>query len=485
MKTKIRIVSVVLALFLLIPLIAACATTGDNGEETTTAASTGATTGDITESDTKPVPALPDVKYTGYTFNVANGFVNETKYTTNAIMADSLSGEPINDALYMRTTTIEEQFDIEIVDSDVSVDGVINSINAGDDVYTIATINLSNIMRAVNMGCAVDFYTIDSIDLSNPWWDQNAEQKLSFASRLYYTFSDMLITGLDNSRATYFNKTMLASLDLENPYELVASGKWTIEKMQQMAAVAVSDLNGDGAINQLDRVGIANNATTFYEAMLTGCDAEIMKQGSDGIPYFTCFDEKEFFVNVYQTLMQLFTSDNCYYITNTDTGRSMFINGQTLFTVDTLYMASKSRQEDIDFGILPVAKYDEAQEKYWHVSPNPHAMMVPVTTSNLSRTGVLLEALSYYSSAYYSDLALIPAYYELALKAKSATDTESAEMLTLIHDHISYVIKIVGTSFSGAIFNHFAAGNMNIASLIEKQEKVMLKMLQDTINKLK
>lgn len=152
----------------MIPLIAACATTGDNGEETTTAASTGATTGDITESDTKPVPALPDVKYTGYTFNVANGFVNETKYTTNAIMADSLSGEPINDALYMRTTTIEEQFDIEIVDSDVSVDGVINSINAGDDVYTIATINLSNIMRAVNMGCAVDFYTIDSIDLSNP-----------------------------------------------------------------------------------------------------------------------------------------------------------------------------------------------------------------------------------------------------------------------------------------------------------------------------
>ena len=29
-------------------------------------------------------------------------------------------------------------------------------------------------------------------------------------------------------------------------------------------------------------------------------------------------------------------------------------------------------------------------------------------------------------------------------------------MLTLIHDYISYVIKIVGTSFSGAISNHLS-----------------------------
>jgi hypothetical protein len=163
----------------------------------------------------------------------------------------------------------------------------------------------------------------------------------------------------------------------------------------------------------------------------------------------------------------------------------MFINGQTLFVVDTLLMASKSRQEDINFGILPVAKYDESQEKYWHVSPNPHAMMVPITTSDLTRTGVLLEALSYYSSTYYSDHALIPAYYELALKAKSATDVESAEMLTLIHDHISYVIKIVGTDFSDAIYSLFSTGNRNIASLLKNRENAMKKKLAETIEKLR
>ncbi|MGI6167752.1 MAG: hypothetical protein ACOYIA_06435 [Eubacteriales bacterium] len=478
-----KVISAMLAVLILIPLIAACATGKEADETTTTTASSG--TADATESKTQIAPALPDVKYTGYKFNVANGFVNETKYTTNAIMSETLNAEPINDALYLRTTIVEEQFDIEIVDSDVNVDGVINSIAAGEDVYTIATINLSNIMRVVNLGYAVDFYTIDSIDLTNPWWDHNAEQKLSFAGRLYYTFSDMLITGLDNSRATYFNKTLLDQLQLENPYELVAAGKWTIEKMQQMAKVAVAELDGDGKITQLDRVGIANNATTFYEAMLTGCDAEIMKQGRDGIPYFTCFDEREFFINVYQGLLDLFTADNCYLITDTNTARSMFINGQTLFVVDTLLMASKSRQEDINFGILPVAKYDESQEKYWHVSPNPHAMMVPITTSDLTRTGVLLEALSYYSSTYYSDHALIPAYYELALKAKSATDVESAEMLTLIHDHISYVIKIVGTDFSDAIYSLFSTGNRNIASLLKNRENAMKKKLAETIEKLR
>lgn len=480
-----KIVCLVLVLMMIVPMTAACADSGNTDIITTVISTTSQTETTAEVVETIPKANLPDVKYTGYVFNVANDFADSTKYTTNAINATDLTGEPINDALYERTRLIEEKFDVTIVDNDIDLDPIRNTIAAGEDLFTIATIDLSNIMKMVNSGYAIDIYEMDSLDLDMPWWDHNAEEKLSFNGRLYYTFSDFLITGLDNSRATFFNKTLLSKLELENPYTLVNEGKWTIEKMKAMGTVAVSDLNGDGKFSSLDSVGFANNATTFYEAMLTGCDAEIMKQGSDGIPYFCTFDEKDFFVDVYQNLISLFTSDNCYLITDTDTGRNMFINGNTLFTVDTLYMASKSRQEEIDFGILPIAKYNETQEKYFHVSPNPHSIMVPTTTVDTERTGVLLEALSYYSSVYYSDNALIPAYYELALKAKSATDTESADMLTLIHDNISYVIKIVGTEFSNMIFTYFAMGRTDISSLLEKQETAMKKMLETTIESLK
>ena len=94
---------------------------------------------------------------------------------------------------------------------------------------------------------------------------------------------------------------------------------------------------------------------------------------------------------------------------------------------------------------------------------------------------MLLEALSYYSSSYWEDNALIPAYFNLALATRSAPDVDSSNNLQICHDNISYVIKIVGTTFSGAIFNEFEAANYNIASLLKGQESIMEKQLDNVL----
>lgn len=490
-----RIMCLVLVLLMVLPFAVACADNTGDGETvdtTTPAASAGdvttpadsAETPSDTTTEAKLTPDLPEgVKYNGYEFVVANDYADAEKYTTNAIRSDTQTGEPINDALYERTLLIEDMFGIKIVDEDIDLTPAMNVFASGEDVYAVVTPDLSHVMSVVNKGYALDMNEIDTIDLTMPWWDQNAIEKLSINDAVYYTFSDFFITAMDNARATYFNKQLITDLSLENPYELVKAGKWTIDKMSEMAVVAVSDLDGSGKIDTLDRVGIANNATTFYEAMLTGCDAEIIKQ-KNGTPYFCCYDEQEYFVNVYQTLLNTFNKDNRYLIAATDDARNMFINGNSLFIVDTLYMAAISRQQEINFGILPVAKWNEAQEKYMHVSPNPHAIVVPSVTRDTDRTGVLLEALSYYSSSHYSDEALIPAYFENSLQYKSTTDVESADMLVIIHDNISYVNKIVGTTFSGQIFAYFAAGTPDISSVLKKMEKNQKKMLSDVLETL-
>ncbi|MBQ9079693.1 MAG: hypothetical protein IJY27_01325 [Clostridia bacterium] len=490
-----KVICLVLTLLMLLPFVVACAdNNGDSADTTTAGNADNVTTPDPSAAGTAApsggttleqiTPDLPDVKYSGYKFIVANDFADATKYTSNLITADSQIGEPINDAIYNRTMLVEEMFGIDIVDEDVDVTPYMNVIQSGEDTYAIVTADLSHVMTVVNAGHTLDFNDVDTIDLTNPWWDQNAAAKLHINGSLYYHFSDFFITALDNARATYFNKDLITALSLEDPYQLVKDNKWTIEKMREMAVAAVSELDGDGTITTADRVGIANNATTFYEAMLTGCDAEIVKMGDDDLPYFCCYDEREFFINVYQTLLSTFSSDDLYLIAKTEDARTMFINGNALFTVDTLYMASRSRQADINFGILPIAKWDEAQENYLHVSPNPHAMMIPSVTSNVDRTGVLLEALSYYSSAYYSEDALIPAYFENSLRYKSTTDVESADMLTIIHDNISYVNKIAGTSLSGAIYNYFEAGVMDITSALKKLEGAQKKTLNNVLEDL-
>ena len=488
-----KVLCMVLVLLMLLPFVVACAdNNGDTPADTTTAApatqdTTAAPTGETTPAETteaKIQADIPDVQYKGYTFLIANDYADATKYTSNLIVSDTQTGEPINDAIYARTVLVETQFGIELVEEDIDVNPYVNVIQSGEDTYAIVTADLSNVMNVVNKGLTLDFNDVDTIDLSKPWWDQNAAAKLHINGALYYHFSDFFITGLDNSRATYFNKDLVKDLALESPYQLVTDGKWTIEKMREMAAAATSDLDGVDGISTTDRVGLANNAVTFYEAMLTGCDAEIVKMGKDDLPYFCCYDDKDFFVNVYQTLLNTFGDSSVYLIAKTEDARNMFINGQLLFMVDTLYMASRSRQADINFGILPIAKWDEAQENYLHVSPNPHAMMIPSVTKDLDRTGVLLEALSYYSSAHYSDEALIPAYFENSLRYKSTTDNESADMLVIIHDNISYVNKVNGTQLSGLIYDYFELGKLDIMSGIKKLETPQKKSLQKVLDSL-
>lgn len=56
-------------------------------------------------------------------------------------------------------------------------------------------------------------------------------------------------------------------------------GKWTMDLMFNYGKMAVKDLNGDTKINKEDRVGVLNwGFVGLGEALLTGCDAEIIKK---------------------------------------------------------------------------------------------------------------------------------------------------------------------------------------------------------------
>ena len=489
MKLLTRIVSVVLLTSMLLSAIA-CGNSGNNEQSaaTTTQAAEGAQTTSGDAASTEPaetqdpttVPEIAEVTYEGETFLVANDIIGDSKYSSDSMFNFDVVGDIYEDAVYERTVHIEELYKIKLEEIKVGSTDVINTVMAGTDEYDLHTATLSNMNAVVNRKCVYDLYEIDELHLEKAWWDQNAQQKCSFDGRLYYTFSDFVITGVDNSRATYFNKTLHNQLGLEDLYQLVDEGKWTYTKMAEMAKIAVSDLNGDGQITTEDRMGIYNGNTTFYEAMLTGCGAELVQMGEDGIPYFFWLDEQERFVEVYQALLSTFMADNIYIKGSGELDN--FKQDRTLFTIAVLSYAVKWRAETIEFGILPVPKWDEAQENYLNVSPNGHALMIPITVQDTDRVGNILEALSYYSSKYYSEDAAMPAYFEKALTAKSARDDESAKSLEIIHDNICYTVKIVANSLS--FYTQLDNFNMNISSVIKANEKVQRKLLAKAIEEL-
>jgi len=80
------------------------------------------------------------------------------------------------------------------------------------------------------------------------------------------------------------------------------------------------------------------------------------------------------------------------------------------------------------YGVLPFPKYDEAQTEYRSGARNTHnSFAMPITCKDPDRAGAVFEALS---SANYVQVA--PAYFEMALKTKYASDNDTARMYDII-----------------------------------------------------
>jgi hypothetical protein len=106
----------------------------------------------------------------------------------------------------------------------------------------------------------------------------------------------------------------------------------------------------------------------------------------------------------------------------------MFGGGHGLFAFSHLSAASKSyRLSDVEYGIIPFPKWDERQEDYRTFSAGL-LLAVPITSTDLERTGTIIEALS--AEGYKR---VTPAYFETALKEKFSFDNETVKMLDIIN----------------------------------------------------
>lgn len=282
----------------------------------------------------------------------------------------------------------------------------------------------------------MDFNTIPNIDLTNPWWDAGCVNSMTVAGKLYLAASAINISDENATAGILFNKQIAVNHDIGDLYQLVRDGKWTMDQMKTLYADVSTDVNGDGKMGAEDLWGFLGG-TDVVSCFYIGGGGTIVSRDKDGGLYDSFGTEKNFaIVEKVQALMT--DTDNFYNhhlgtqdlaITDDNEYRDLFSGGHGLFFWTRMDEVTTLRGMETDFGILPTPKYDESQENYISfVSQHITGLMsVPATASDLSRTGVILEALA--AESYYT---LTPAYYEVALKSKASRDDESAEMLDII-----------------------------------------------------
>jgi hypothetical protein len=220
--------------------------------------------------------------------------------------------------------------------------------------------------------------------------------------------------------------------------------------------------------------------------MCAGLLVEFGNIDENGNPYISLNNERTY--TAYDKLYQL-TYNNPGFL-NTATDDSIYLmtkynEGKFMMVVNKLYQSAiYLREMEDDFKIIPIPKFDEAQEKYnTRIHDSVTIFGMPITAvGQADAVSATLEAMASESYKLVS-----PAYYETALKVKFTRDSDSARMIDLIRSNISTDFVTL-YSYQLSNINHFfrdniGGGNSNISAALKANEKawgkIIKKLLKD------
>jgi len=487
---KKRIISITLLLSL---LLSACGSgTGETSADTTSGepelSSDEAQTGEYKK---------PSVDYKGAEFTVIDRKMENPMWIASGysnIEAEEENGEPINDAQYKRNRQVEEELNIKLVQYSTEAAECANELRklvlAGEDAVDAAMVRGNTMFTLLGEeNLLTSFNDIPTMDTEASWWDQNASETFTFGGELMAITGDLSLFTSFAPVLMFINKEVAESHGIGDCYELVREGKWTWDKVMEMCELAAHDLNGDSKMDENDAYGMALQTGLLADSLIS-CGGRFTNSTPGGIELVL---NNERTAAVVEKIVPFLNNDKVNSVANRYTGTyknpyymmhlPMFKNNQILFNFNQILVALDLRAMEADYGVLPLPKFDEAQENYYTSMSYTWVSLlcIPSTNTRLDMTGHVLDALGYYSKQYVT-----AEFIETTVRNKSLRDEDSAEMLEIIMDNTVYDIAHVYNW--GKIIDEFyklgTKNNTNFASMWASIEDKVTSELKTSLEQL-
>jgi len=420
---------------LLVAMLASAASCGSTEPSADTTAA--GIPGDTTPAQTtipRDTPDFDKSDFGGKTFTILD---YEMAFYDEYFFAEEQTGDRMNDAIYEREMKTEEYLGVKLERHTVAshrdlAATVQQAAAAGDDSYQMA---LPHCIRGVSdmltSGSLYNWNDLPYIDFTKDYYNQNFNDALSLGDKQFYAVSDYMIS---NPSCILFNKDMITDYKLENPYELVYSGKWTFDKMYEMADAVTVDLNGDSVMDINDQYGITGEGNWLLNCIPYACEIFLVDKTADGFK-MAYYSEKT--IDVLEKFHSALNGDKSMFLwpwsaTPDPATQINMDSGRTLFQMYALYEIYKFRDSDVEFGILPFPKYDEAQDNYY-TNDWGSLMCIPASIADPDMVAKVIDYLSYISQD-----TTVPAYYDVTLGSKLARDEDSVAMMDIIFENIVF-----------------------------------------------
>lgn len=426
-----KLLAASLAALLLLPALAACAKENGGTPETTPSATSSAEVTTAPEEET-PRLAFAQENNGGKKFHILTCTEADYEYR-----AEEETGERVNDAVYARNRAVEDYLGIEL---DVIYESgawanraaynaiITNSIAAGDHAHDFVTGMISCIQPIASTQLFWNLFEVPNLDMDNEWWVSSMQQELALNGKLFGIIGDTCLSMYKGLSVILFNKQLIENNHMENPYELVRTGKWTLDKYLEQTAGHGVDTNGDGVWELGTDVYNCLLDAVVWRSMNAALDIHSAKVGEDGVPVVLDPDDR-----LVETVARLqnylgINPDVKWVNNNAPELTKAFAADQAIYYMTKLQEVEQLGDMDSDFGVIPMAKFDENQKDYYtQIATATQMIFVPVTTDDVALTGKTLEALSFFS---WDDV--VGTYYDTALKQRYSRDPETPEMLEII-----------------------------------------------------
>ena len=377
-KLTIRMLALLMAILMIVPMLAGCNTSGDDKEEGRKA---------------EPLEGETIKDLGGYEFHVYDYFT--TRWEPEA-------GTEVNDTILQIMDDVEELYNCDIVFHELNVNEVFTQVQpavaAGDKFGDVIICTMWAYGPLLGAGGLLgDIGKVEGLNLDKPWWNKNIMDTCTIDGQILgggATFTDHSYL----TWSCYFNKTMFQQLghDPNELYKLVRNGEWTYDKFRAYAKEALLDQDNSGAVDSAeDRWGLVAPGGDYNRAAFLAMGGKFYDHNENGKLVFAGGSQHA--ISVVEFMRGMFKDDKIWMDSAGEPFQDImqhFVDGHSLFIMCSPGEQQLKDRED-DFGFLPQPKWDAAQENYiGMVDHNAPVFCITSTNQDLDKMGYVMEAVA-------------------------------------------------------------------------------------------
>ena len=470
MKTT-RILSLVIVFTMILSMLIAC---GDKTGDDVTTSVTG-TTAEVTnpagEKNTLFDTEAFKAKYEGEDVNI---LCWDSEHREFEVLKTELSGsDPLLEGIYARNIHVSETLGVNLVWNEQDDDSgkaasmlqyVEMQADGGTPIDVIALYSrTAGLLSQKGHLLPVNYYS-EYINLENSWYPDALVEETNIKGNTYYVSGDISTNLLYLTYGFVFNKDVLESnpgigITSDDLYKLVEDQKWTLEEMYKLVGSYWVDADENGVKSVNDGVGL-RSYNYHFDAIYVGSNMKYVVIDNTTTDPATLIQVASDYtsqkaIDLSDTIGELMSSNYAY---NDESCAKTFANNAIdisfISRVRDIQKIHDSENNDMSYGVLPIPKYDLAQEDYKCVAGNPLTLW-GISADSVDYDREVMAAAVIEISGYFAQTDTTEAIFETLFKGRYSEFPEDSESFDIIRRTTSFDI--------GRIFTKVLSANFAIA----------------------